>query len=231
MFDMLKVGRNIVKLRGAAGLTQMGLADKLGISYQAVSNWERGASMPDISKLPELGEIFNVSIEEILEEGRGTAILTSVLENATEDYLHQHEVSAIEILEVAPLLKTEQIEEVFEHVKANVPMGDLVALAPFLSDEVLDECARKVIEIGPISNLVALAPFLSEEVLDECARKVIEIGPIGDLVALAPFLSEEVLGECARKAFTEKDAGTLLQLAPFLNQEVLDECASRLYAK
>lgn len=203
MFDMLKVGRNIVKLRGAAGLTQMGLADKLGISYQAVSNWERGASMPDISKLPELAEIFNVSIEEILEEGRGTAILTSVLENATEDYLHQHEVSAIEILEVAPLLKTEQIEEVFEHVKANVPIGDLVALAPFLSDEVLDECARKVIEVGPISNLVALAPFLSEEVLSECARK----------------------------AFTEKDAGTLLQLAPFLSQEVLDECASRLYAK
>ena len=39
-------------------MTQMELADRMGISFQVVSNWERGNSMPDISKLPELAEIF-----------------------------------------------------------------------------------------------------------------------------------------------------------------------------
>lgn len=91
MFDMLKVGRNIVRLRGLAGLTQMGLADKLGISYQAVSNWERGNSMPDISKLPELAEIFGVGIGEILgeEQGHSSRMIESVLEQGGTDYFER----------------------------------------------------------------------------------------------------------------------------------------------
>lgn len=64
MFDMGRIGLNISRLRKDAGLTQMGLADRLGISFQAVSNWERGISMPDIAKLGELSELLNVSIDE-----------------------------------------------------------------------------------------------------------------------------------------------------------------------
>lgn len=45
-------------------MTQMELADKLDISFQAVSNWERGNTMPDISKFPELAEIFHISVDE-----------------------------------------------------------------------------------------------------------------------------------------------------------------------
>lgn len=91
MFDMLKVGRNIVRLRGIVGLTQMGLADQLGISYQAVSNWERGNSMPDISKLPQLAEIFGTGIDEILGEGQeqGSRIIESVLEQNSADYFQR----------------------------------------------------------------------------------------------------------------------------------------------
>ena len=69
MFDINKIGKKISVLRKQSGLTQMELADRLGISFQAVSNWERGNTMPDISKLPELAEIFGVSIETILGDG------------------------------------------------------------------------------------------------------------------------------------------------------------------
>ena len=65
MFDMQNTGRIIAFLRRDADMTQMELADRLGISYQAVSSWERGSTMPDISKLPELAEIFGVSIDKI----------------------------------------------------------------------------------------------------------------------------------------------------------------------
>ena len=51
MFDMQKIGRKISELRKSRNMTQMALADALGISFQAVSNWERGESMPDIAKL------------------------------------------------------------------------------------------------------------------------------------------------------------------------------------
>ena len=44
MFDVQIVGRKIGKLRKKCNLTQMELADRMGVSYQAVSNWERGVS-------------------------------------------------------------------------------------------------------------------------------------------------------------------------------------------
>ncbi|WP_310830195.1 helix-turn-helix domain-containing protein [Paenibacillus pedocola] len=231
MFDMLKVGRNIAKLRGQTGITQMGLADKLGISYQAVSNWERGTSMPDIAKLPQLAEIFDVSIEEILEEGKGSRLITSMLGNKTGEYLQQHEISIDELSGVAPLLNMEQIGEVFEQVKDKVSLRDLLPLAPFLSDEVLDECARKAMEGGTLSDLVPLASFLSDEVLDECARKAMEGGTLSDLVPLASFLSEEVLNECAQKVIDSGNISDLVPLAPFLDSDIADVIALRMFAK
>lgn len=44
MLDMKQVGIRISKLRKSAGMTQMEMADRLGISFQAISNWERGVS-------------------------------------------------------------------------------------------------------------------------------------------------------------------------------------------
>ena len=68
MFNMNQIGKKIMCLRKEHNITQMELADKLGISFQAISNWERGNTMPDISKLPELAEIFNISIDELLND-------------------------------------------------------------------------------------------------------------------------------------------------------------------
>jgi Predicted transcriptional regulators len=68
MFSMIETGRRIGRLRKNNNLTQMELADLMGVSYQAVSNWERGVSMPDISKLPELAKIFNVKIDDLFNQ-------------------------------------------------------------------------------------------------------------------------------------------------------------------
>ena len=45
--DMLNIGRYIQQLRKAAGMTQKELAEKLNVSFQAVSKWENGDSLPD----------------------------------------------------------------------------------------------------------------------------------------------------------------------------------------
>ena len=52
--------------RDNAHLTQGAVADKLYISAQAVSSWESGASMPDIEKLPELAELYGVTVDWLL---------------------------------------------------------------------------------------------------------------------------------------------------------------------
>ena len=61
------VGPKIKELRNKAGLTQKDLADKYGVTYQAVSKWETGKNIPDISLLKEISKDFNVNIEDLLE--------------------------------------------------------------------------------------------------------------------------------------------------------------------
>lgn len=64
--DQEKIGKFIAARRKEQGLTQKDLADKLGITFQAVSKWENGRGMPEISVLAPLAEILGVSVNEIL---------------------------------------------------------------------------------------------------------------------------------------------------------------------
>jgi len=65
--DSSKVGKFIKELRKKNNLTQRDLANKYNVTYQAVSKWERGLNMPDISLLREMSKDFNVNIEDILD--------------------------------------------------------------------------------------------------------------------------------------------------------------------
>lgn len=62
---MNEFGEKIIHLRKKKGLTQDSLAEMLGVTPQAVSKWERGESMPDVSLLPVLARIFEVSIDSL----------------------------------------------------------------------------------------------------------------------------------------------------------------------
>ena len=61
-----KIGKFISELRKSKGLTQQQLADMLGVTFQAVSKWERGKNAPDIAVLKDISTIFNVDIDDIL---------------------------------------------------------------------------------------------------------------------------------------------------------------------
>ena len=61
------IGTRIKSLRLAASMTQEQLAQRLGVSAQAVSKWESGTNMPDILLLPELSVIFGVSIDDLFD--------------------------------------------------------------------------------------------------------------------------------------------------------------------
>lgn len=62
-----KIGKLIAKLRKAKGLTQQELGDKVGVGYRAVSKWETGLTMPDISIINELCEILGITSDELLK--------------------------------------------------------------------------------------------------------------------------------------------------------------------
>ena len=64
--DQLKIGKFIAECRKQKNLTQMQLAEKLGITDKAISKWERGVSMPDTSIMLELCDILGISVNELL---------------------------------------------------------------------------------------------------------------------------------------------------------------------
>lgn len=61
----MKIGETIKKLRKKKDITQEKLADYLGITYQAVSKWENGTAMPDITLIVPLANYFGVSVNEL----------------------------------------------------------------------------------------------------------------------------------------------------------------------
>ncbi len=61
----MSIGRNIYALRQEKGYTQLTLAEKLGVSVQAVSKWENDVCAPDVSLFPGLAELFGVSIDRL----------------------------------------------------------------------------------------------------------------------------------------------------------------------
>ena len=76
--DQLKIGKFIAECRKQKNLTQMQLAEKLGITDKAISKWERGIAMPDTSIMLELCEILGISVNELLS---GEKI---IMENSNE---------------------------------------------------------------------------------------------------------------------------------------------------
>ncbi len=60
------VGKQIAGLRADKGLTQTELGERVGVSFQAVSKWERGETLPDIGILPKLADVLETTIDNIL---------------------------------------------------------------------------------------------------------------------------------------------------------------------
>lgn len=60
-----RIGRNIARLRRENGMTQEGLAQRLGVSFQAVSRWENGATTPDVATLLDIAAIMHTSLDAL----------------------------------------------------------------------------------------------------------------------------------------------------------------------
>lgn len=64
-----KVGGQIAMLRKVKQLTQAELGERLGVSFQAVSKWERGETLPDVGILPDLAAVLETTVDSILNGG------------------------------------------------------------------------------------------------------------------------------------------------------------------
>ena len=244
MFDAVEIGRRISRLRKEKDMTQPALADCMGVSFQAVSNWERGASMPDIGKLPELARALGVSVDELLGGGRGGELIRSVADGSEESFVKTERITLCEAAEAAPLLKPRQVKRIVKAIEEEaeqqknkasgegetakesnaVSFESLITLAPFLEEDYLDELAARLAPDVGLGRLAALAPFLSEDALGKLAQNAIRSGgSLGELAALAPFLDEDELGKIALSCVEGGESiAQVAAVASFLDEDDLD---------
>ena len=157
MFDTMKVAQKIREARNGRNMTQMALADEMGVSYQAVSNWERGNSMPDISKLEQLCNVLHITVYELLgTDDPQTKTVSKILDKEELPELE-------EIAEIASMVEPETIKEAVEETakKRRINWDTIIQMAPFLDQQTLDELLENV-EPGDYGKIVGLAPFLSQ---------------------------------------------------------------------
>ena len=224
MFEQQRIGANIMKARKAKGYTQMTLADALGVSFQAVSNWERGQTCPDIANLSELSRVLDLSIDALLGTRRAAEITREIAEDKTP------ELQPEELQQVAPLLTGEPADKA-----ASVSASDFAALAPlapFLSEEFLGEAVITLYErTGSLDGAMSLAPFMAEDDIGELASLIVPKEGVAGLTKLAPFMNEDELGDFVLAQFQKGGLKDINSLLPFLNDNVLCELAEQLLKK
>ncbi len=121
--DQMKIDRFIAERRKRVSLTQLQLAEKLGITDRAVSKWETGKAMPDASIMLELCGVLKISVNDLLcGEVVGMEDYSKKLENNLLDMIRQKEQADKRLLFL----------ETVVGISATVIMFALVLLATFV---------------------------------------------------------------------------------------------------
>lgn len=79
----MELGKNIALLRKEFKLTQAELAEKLNVSYQAISQWERGETYPGVTILPDIADVFDVSIDSLYGREKEPQRITNIPDDNT----------------------------------------------------------------------------------------------------------------------------------------------------
>lgn len=84
----MKFNEKLIKLRKAAGLSQEELGNRLDVARQTVSKWELGETTPEMDKLVELSNLFNVSMDEMAKETEIPEVIARELDHKKIDSVY-----------------------------------------------------------------------------------------------------------------------------------------------
>lgn len=210
--NMQAIGRKISAKRKERDMTQVDLADKLGVTYQAVSSWERGHSMPDIAKLPDISQVLAVSIDELLDNAAAATLVKNVL---TGQEPQAPDMEAL--VDVAPILKPSQIETLTN--KNTIASEEfLVEMACHLDSEKIKEIVLNCESIS--SNAIAeLSCHMDSEDLKEIALHCKNIDS-ATLVEIACHMDSEDLKDVILHC-KNIDSKTIAEIACHMDEDDL----------
>ncbi len=185
MFNMDKFSNLLSSKRREKGLSQGQLAELIGVTHQAVSKWERGEAMPEISKIGDIAKILGVPTNELL--------------NA----LYENEGNAPK-----EETKTNDADAEYFALPDKTHVGDIYALAPRLSKPTLHQAINTLVEAKGAGSASMLYPFAEKEFLNELGTKLFARGD----TRLAAYVDDDILKspivECIASADSTMDNNT-----------------------
>lgn len=140
--DQVKIGKFIAACRKKVGLTQMQLAEKLGITDRAVSKWETGKAMPDSSIMLELCAALNISVNDLL-----------CGEVVTMDHYNKE-------LENNLLEMIRQKQQADKRLLTMEIVTGILCLCPLLAAAIITSVVSMEVTLATVIILVSLVPLL-----------------------------------------------------------------------
>ena len=232
MFDMQKVGERIAALRRKENMTQADLADKLGISFQAVSSWERGATMPDISKLLELSRVLGTSVDALLG-GEGMEDTEKVI---AEEPAKKEEAQASETHEESEAEQAEEeqaeassfgsgIQDMMAHLRAQLleQMENVRENMHQFKQQFASNQANVTIQQTGKNKYVIHIPGDEEEKTQTKGKLSADM--IG---AMAYNLDQDTLEDVLVDAINDSDEDIVSEIASYMEPETIDRAVNRV---
>ena len=145
--DQAKVGKFITACRKKANLTQMQLAEKLGITDRAVSKWETGKAMPDSSIMLELCDVLGITVNDLLS---GEVV-------TVDNYNKELEHNLLEMVKQKELADKRLLKiEIVMGIICLIPLLAAVCLVSAIS---LEEWQEAIIVLAGLIPLLIATPF------------------------------------------------------------------------
>lgn len=228
MFDTQKTGEIIAQHRRQKNMTQMELAEEMSVSFQAVSSWERGNSMPDISRLPQLCSILGISIDQLLGDNPYLPTVHQLLEPQ-----QNNAIPAQHLIDLEPAIKPRDLSEMIHQNREGMlfeSFDQLLQLIPFLTQEdaeALVHAHRPL--IASLDDFAMIAPMLPAKLVLEIVDQLpMENVSSTTCLLLAPFIGPERMQRLLEQSPAVFESGeTVAQLAPFVARDYLHRILSQ----
>jgi len=218
MFDTMKFGKALSTLRKEADMTQNEVADRLNLSRQAISKYECGESFPDISILVMIAELFNVTLDELINYGEPTKGESAILKNVAKGNPDVIADNIADVVNLAPLLKPSILTKLsHQFEKQGIDISDIITLAEYLNDESVVKLIEKA-TFNDINDelLEKFIPMLNHDSKDAIFRKILDGEMDWHLIkALLPY---------ANYITTQIEAAVVEGALPYDVLNVLNDC-------
>ena len=176
MFDIVKFGKALSTLRKNADMTQNEVADKLNLSRQAISKYERGESFPDISVLVMIAELFDLTLDRLIGYGEPTKGESAILKNVAIGNADVLAENIADVVNLAPLLKPSVLTKLSRQFeKKGIDISNIIVLAEYLNDETVvklienaafDEISEELLE--------KFTPMLNHDSKEAIFQKILD---------------------------------------------------------